>query len=133
MVVAANVHHCQYQGHGPVQGNEIVSFDRAWVHRRVHEEAELTVEVEALCTKTDGDAQSVTVTRLWAGRPGFDSRQRQGFLSTPKRPDRPWSPHSLLSEVPAYSGWGVKLITHLYIVPRLRMHGAIPPLPQKSS
>jgi hypothetical protein len=25
------------------------------------------------------------------------------------------------------SGWGVKLITHLHLVPRLRMRGAVPP------
>jgi hypothetical protein len=28
--------------------------------------------------------------------------------------------------------WGVKPTTHLHIVPRLRMRGAIPPLPQTS-
>jgi len=28
------------------------------------------------------------------------------------------------------SGWGMKLTTHLQLVPRLRMHGAMLPLPQ---
>jgi hypothetical protein len=28
------------------------------------------------------------------------------------------------------SGWGVKLTAHLHLVPRLRMYGAIPLLPQ---
>jgi hypothetical protein len=27
-------------------------------------------------------------------------------------------------------GWAMKLTTHLHLVPRSRMHGAIPPLPQ---
>jgi len=29
-----------------------------------------------------------------------------------------------------YSGWGMKLTTHILLVPKLRMHGAVPPLPQ---
>jgi len=33
----------------------------------------------------------------WIGRPGFDSRQVQELLSLPPRPDRLWSPLSLLS------------------------------------
>jgi hypothetical protein len=68
-----------------------------------------------------------------AGLPRFDSRQGLGtdFLSSLLRPDRLWGPPSLL-----YSGyrllfpWGVKLTTYLHVVPRLRMRGAIPPLPQ---
>jgi hypothetical protein len=32
------------------------------------------------------------VTRLRATLPGFDSWQRQGFFSSPPRPDLPWAP-----------------------------------------
>jgi len=34
----------------------------------------------------------IILTRLWAWRPGFDSRQRQGFFSSPPPPDRLWDP-----------------------------------------
>jgi hypothetical protein len=57
-------------------------------------------------------------------------------LSSPPCPDRLWGPPSLLSN--RYQGllpWGqsyrgVKLTTHPHLVPRLRMRGAILPLPQ---
>jgi len=40
--------------------------------------------------------RSLAMTRLQAGRPGFDSRLRQGFLSSPPYPDWLWGPPSLL-------------------------------------
>jgi hypothetical protein len=40
-----------------------------------------------------------TVTRLRAGRPGFDSRQGRGFFSSPYRADGLWGPPSLLSNL----------------------------------
>jgi hypothetical protein len=58
------------------------------------------------------------------------------FLSSPPRPDRFWGPPNLLSNgyqgrLPCWwSGRGVKLITHLHLVSRSRMRGAIPPLPK---
>jgi hypothetical protein len=53
-------------------------------------------------------------------------------------PDQLWSPPSLLFNgywgfFRGLSDWGVKLTTHPYIVLRLRMHGAVPPLPHMSS
>jgi len=56
------------------------------------------------------------------------------FFSSTSRPDLLWGPISLLSN--SYRGWsgrGVNLTTHLHLVPRSRMHGAIPPLPNTSS
>jgi len=60
------------------------------------------------------------------------------FPSLP-RPDRLWSPPSLLSNRHVglfLQGWGgrdVKLTSHLHLVPRLGIHGAIPPLTHTSS
>jgi hypothetical protein len=55
------------------------------------------------------------------------------FFSSPPRPDRLWSPSSLLSNgyqlFPwRYNGRGVKLTTHLHLVPRSKLHGSIPSL-----
>jgi hypothetical protein len=76
-------------------------------------------------------------TRLRAGRPVFNSRLGHwwDFFSSPPRPDPLWSPPCLLSNgnlglLPrVWRGRGVKLTTHLHLVPRL-MRGTIPPLPQ---
>jgi hypothetical protein len=89
-------------------------------------------------------AQSVRVTDWTIGVLGFDSR-RGGweFFSSPPRPERFWCPPSLLSN--GYQGllpWGwrdrgVKLTTHLHLVPRsknewsytstpqIRLHGVV--------
>jgi hypothetical protein len=56
------------------------------------------------------------------------------IFSSPCRPDRLWGPPSLL-----YNGYrrlflrGVKLTTHLQLVPRSRKCGSIPPLPHMPS
>jgi hypothetical protein len=61
------------------------------------------------------------------------------FFSSALHPDRLWGPLSLLSNgfqgpFPwGQSGWGVKLTTHLHLVPRSRIRGAIPPLPNTPS
>jgi hypothetical protein len=67
---------------------------------------------------------------------GFNSRLGLGIFSSPLRPERLWGPPSLLSNryqvlFPwGQSGRGVKLTTHLHLVPRSKMRRAIPPLPQ---
>jgi len=50
-------------------------------------------------TYSQAKSSSLSSTRRRAGRLGFDSRQEQGrdFSSSPPRPDRFWSPPSLLS------------------------------------
>jgi hypothetical protein len=58
----------------------------------------------------------------------------QEVFSSPERPDRLCGPPSLLFKgyrgcVPGKNGLGVKLTTHLYLVPRLRIGGAIHLLP----
>jgi hypothetical protein len=81
------------------------------------------------------DSSSVSIeTRLRAGGPGFDLRQRQGSISfpSPLRSVRLYGPPSLLS-MGTEDGQDLKLTTHLHQVLRLRMGGAIPPLPHTSS
>ena len=68
------------------------------------------------------------VTRLRAGRSGV--RIPVGarlFFSSPERPDLLWGPSSLLF------AWGknvrgVSLTSHLHLVPKFRLSGAVPPL-----
>jgi hypothetical protein len=70
-------------------------------------------------------------TVLLTGRPGFDSRLKLEMFPflTASRPA--WWPTLIpMSLSPAVNRPGlVKLTTHLHLVPRLRMRGAIPPLP----
>jgi hypothetical protein len=79
----------------------------------------------------------IIVTRLRAGRPGFDSRQgRIGgifLLATmsestfgPKQPSTQWV-RGLFPQ--GQDGLDVKLATHPHLMPRLRMLGAVSPLP----
>jgi len=72
------------------------------------------------------------VTELGAGRPRFDFRQEQekDFIPWTPRLNLLWGPLSLLSE--RVTGTllflrGVKLTTHFYLGPGLRMRGDTPP------
>jgi hypothetical protein len=55
-----------------------------------------TVFTALLCI-TSKPVQLSQVTGLWGGRPRFDSRQRQGFVSYPLPPDRLRGPPSRYS------------------------------------
>jgi hypothetical protein len=79
-------------------------------------------------------------TRLRVGRQGFNSRKGQRwdfFFSSPQRPDLLWGPPIIPSNgywrtlyLESKAARGVKLTTHLHLVPRLSICGAIPPLLQ---
>jgi len=67
----------------------------------------------------------------WGSTPGMGD---DAFISSPPRPDRLWGSRSkLLNGYRMWSGRVVKLTTHLHLVQRLRMFGAIPPFPNTSS
>jgi hypothetical protein len=73
-----------------------------------------------------GAAIAQSVSRRAYGVEGQGSIPGRGkiFYSTPQRTDRLWIPPSLLADgytllfPRGYSGWGLKLSTHLYLVPR---------------
>jgi len=73
----------------------------------------------SMTVRSQGSSVNIVI-RLRAGR----SRGRNLFSSPCS--DWRWGPPSL----PSKSGRGVKLTTYLHLVPRLRMRGAIQPLPQ---
>jgi hypothetical protein len=83
----------------------------------------------------------IILTRLQAGRVGFDSwrRQRRDIFFSPPHPGRLWSAPSLPYNW--YRGLFlrstmrtcVKLTAHPHLVPRLRMCGVIHPFPNTSS
>jgi hypothetical protein len=55
-------------------------------------------------------------------------------FSSPQRPDRFWGPPSLLyNGYRRHFGRGVKLTTHLELVPRSKIRGSIHPLPHTPS
>jgi hypothetical protein len=75
---------------------------------------------------------------MWLGCELYDRGWIPGrgrdFYSSLQCPDRLWSTHRFLySGCGGWSGRGVKLITHLHLVSRLRIPGFIPPLPHTSS
>jgi len=62
--------------------------------------------------------------------PGFEFQLEQEILFSQKSLVRLWGPPSLLfnkycAVTWKHSGWGMKLTTHLHLVPRLRITGAI--------
>jgi hypothetical protein len=84
-------------------------------------------------------AQSVWHLRYWLGDRGQIPVRGWEFFSLPPRPEHLWGPPSLPSDgyrgvLPRrQSGCGVKITTHLHLVHRLRMRGAIPPIPHTFS
>jgi hypothetical protein len=88
-----------------------------------------------------GIEEEQSVRRLVMGwtTEGSEFRVGSRIVSTPRRPDRLWVPPSLLSN--EYRGLflrkqscrGVRLVTHLQLLPRPRKHGSIHPLPHTPS
>jgi hypothetical protein len=88
------------------------------------------------CTARQGISVSI-VTRLRAGRQGFDSRQEQLWDFSLRRVQTQSGAHPASYTVGtggSFSGSkaarSVELTTHLHLVQRLRIGGAIHPLPQ---
>jgi hypothetical protein len=72
-------------------------------------------------------SSSSIMTGIWARVPGFDSRWGKRFFSSPPLSDRLWRRSSLLCN--PYRGFflSVNLAIYFHLVPRWRIHGAIPP------
>ena len=64
--------------------------------------------------------------------PGFWSHQDQNNFFPPNGPDGPWGSSSYRGSFPVYNCLGVTT-THIHLVSRLRMSGAIPPPPYTPS
>jgi len=70
---------------------------------------------------------------------GSIPRRKKKLFSDTKLPEKLWAPKASYSKVLGtissgeQSSQGVKLTTHLHLVPRLRMRGAIHPLPPMHS
>jgi hypothetical protein len=94
--------------------------------RLLFSEASCCITARDTAFRISHSSNSVSaVTELWAGRPGFDSRQGQGFFSSPPRSDRLWDLPSLLSNGYRNSFPGVKLPGREAVVeeaPLLRSH-----------
>jgi hypothetical protein len=81
------------------------------------------------------DSSVSIVTKLRSGRPMFFSRQRQDIFLFATASRLALRPAQWVPGVPSSgrSGRGVKLTTHIHLVPRLKMRGgAIPLLPRTS-
>jgi hypothetical protein len=80
--------------------------------------------------RTPVEVSAVSLVTGW-GRSSHSRREGSRFLASRHRPYRPWGPLSLLSYVQrkvfprGQSGRGVKLTTHLQLVPRSRKLGSI--------
>jgi len=70
------------------------------------------------------------VTRLQTGQSGFDSQNRQGIFHLCHCIQNDSVVHP--ASYPMGTG-GMKLTTHLHLVPKIRMHGSICPFPHTSS
>jgi hypothetical protein len=77
------------------------------------------------------------VTKIWL----FDPQQGQGILLISKMfqqilgSTQSSTPHSICTKgfSQGWTWWGMKLTTHLHVVPKLKIHGTIPPLPHTDS
>jgi len=87
-------------------------------------------------TRREGAVRSVCdLATGWTDDQGSIFVRGGNFISSPQRPDRLWGPPSILYSAyrelfpSGQSGRGMGLNTHLHLMPRLRIRGAIPPLP----
>jgi len=83
-------------------------------------------------TKTDRNSSVSIVTRLRAGRLGFNSRHGNTAPIPGLGHSQPPVQWVRSFFIRGKGDWDVKLTTHLHLVPRLRMPGDLHPLPHTS-
>jgi hypothetical protein len=121
-----------------VSSTHILTYEHPSIcHSMLHNLSSLNSVINNLCEAGSLDSSVGIATGYRLDDWGVGVRVPVGprIFSSPSRPDRLWGPPNLLSDgyrelfPRGQSSWGVKLTTHLQLMPRSRKCGSIHPPP----